>query len=226
ADTDSSPGSAGSFSYTAADGDGSYSFYTVATDKAGNVAGSPSGDADSTLLDTGKPTSAASVPDYETSASFSVSYVAADPGAASSALDKVELYVDTPAAGGYALAATDSGAGIDNSFSYSATDGDGAYSFYTKAYDLAGNVEVSPVSDADSTPLDTAKPTSSASVPDYETSASFAVSYVAADPGAAASALDKVELYVDTPAAGGYALAATDSGAGIDNSFSYSATDG
>ena len=40
----------------------------------------PSADADSvTLLDTAPPTSTASVPDYQTSTTFSVGYVANDP---------------------------------------------------------------------------------------------------------------------------------------------------
>src|SRR5207248_2598638 len=43
------------FSYTAIEGDGTYTFYTVATDKAGNVEATPAADADSTVLDTVAP---------------------------------------------------------------------------------------------------------------------------------------------------------------------------
>src|SRR5439155_12063861 len=45
--TDSTPGATGSFSYTAAAGDGDYGFYTVAVDKAGNREAAPA-TADST----------------------------------------------------------------------------------------------------------------------------------------------------------------------------------
>src|SRR5205823_1394508 len=133
------------FAYTATV-DGLYRFYTVAYDNAGNVEDSPASEDDTTLVDTEKPISTASVPDYETSTSFSVSYTACDPlkNCSASGLDKVELYVDTPAAGGYALALTDSSPTASGSFSYTATDGDGNYSFYTVAYDKAGNVEATP----------------------------------------------------------------------------------
>ncbi len=50
-------------------------------------------------------------------------------------------------------------AGIDFSFNYTATEGDGTYTFYTVATDKAGNVEATPAADADSTVLDTVAPT-------------------------------------------------------------------
>src|SRR5207244_5511068 len=103
--------------YSATDGDGTYSFYTGATDKAGNVETVPSGDADSTLLDTAKPGSSASSPLYSTDDTFYVSYVADDAGSSASGLDTVGLYVDTPAAGGYTLAHTVDPASGSDSFS-------------------------------------------------------------------------------------------------------------
>ena len=42
----------GSFSYTATAGDGSYGFYTVATDNAGNAQATPAGAQATTVLDT------------------------------------------------------------------------------------------------------------------------------------------------------------------------------
>ena len=44
--------STGSFSYTATAGDGSYGFYTVATDNAGNAQATPAGAQTTTVLDT------------------------------------------------------------------------------------------------------------------------------------------------------------------------------
>src|SRR5207249_4209680 len=60
--TDSAPAASGSFSYTAAAGDGSYSFYTRALDKAGNYETAPASADATTLLDTAAPTSSASSP--------------------------------------------------------------------------------------------------------------------------------------------------------------------
>ena len=60
--TNSSGSGSGSFSYTATAGDGSYGFYTVATDNAGNAQATPAGAQATTLLDTTAPSSTASSP--------------------------------------------------------------------------------------------------------------------------------------------------------------------
>ena len=41
--TDTTPGASGTFSYTASGGDGTYGFFTVAVDKAGNREADPPG---------------------------------------------------------------------------------------------------------------------------------------------------------------------------------------
>ena len=228
AGTDNTPDTTQSFSFTATV-DGSYDFYTVAYDKAGNVEAAPATADDSTLVDTEFPSSSASSPQYSTSTSVTVTYSASDPlkDGSASGLDKVELYAHTPGIAGYALAGTDNTPDTTQSFSFTATV-DGSYDFYTVAYDKAGNVEAAPATADDSTLVDTEKPISAASVPNYETIPSFSIAYTASDPlkNSSNSGLDKVELYVDTPAVGGYALYATDSGAGIDNTFSYTALAG
>src|SRR5205823_6863645 len=48
--SDTSPGASGSFSYTAAAGDGSDSFYTGATDAAGNTEAAPNSPDETTLV--------------------------------------------------------------------------------------------------------------------------------------------------------------------------------
>jgi hypothetical protein len=53
--TDSSPSASGSFLYGANSGDGTYSFYTRATDKAGNYEAAPASADSSTMLDTTVP---------------------------------------------------------------------------------------------------------------------------------------------------------------------------
>src|SRR5207253_1259901 len=194
---DSSPTASGSFSYTAAAGDGSYRFYTVAIDdRTSVVEGQRSPPGATTLVDTAKPTSAATSPQYSTSNAFTVSYTASDPGAYASGLDKVELWAKAPGDLGYTRVQTDSSPTASGSFSYTAAAGDGSYRFYTVAIDKATNNEGAPLSPPDTTTLvDTAKPTSAATSPQYSTSNAFTVSYTASDPGVNASGLDKVELW-------------------------------
>jgi hypothetical protein len=220
--TDSTPTAGEDIAFTAGEGDGTYNFYTRAYDEAGNVEDAPVSADDSTLVDTAKPASSASSPSSSTSNNFNVSYTASDGG---SGLSKVELYVNGPGAGGYALAATDSTPTAGEDIAFAAGEGDGTYDFYTRAYDTAGNVEDAPGSADDSTVVDAGKPVSSASSPSYSTSNSFNVSYTASDAG---SGLTKVELYVDGPGAGGYVLAATDSTptAGEDIAFTAGEGDG
>ena len=60
----------GSFSYTATAGDGSYGFYTVATDNAGNAQATPAGAQATTVLDSTAPSSTASSPALTNQTSF------------------------------------------------------------------------------------------------------------------------------------------------------------
>ena len=115
--------------------------------------------------DTAPPTSSASSPGYATSPSFSVSYLAADPGVNPSGLDTVEIFVKVPGAGSYVSAHLFSSAAASGSFTYTAVDGDGNYAFYSVATDKAGNVEVSPLSPDTTTLLDTQQPNSQITFP-------------------------------------------------------------
>ena len=213
-----------SFTYAASEGDGSYEFYSVATDAAGNVQtvhGSPD---TTTIEDTVKPTSSASSPAYNNNDSFSVGYTAAD---ATSGVTKVQVYVSGPTDGGsYSLAHTFTGSGLtSDSFTYAASEGDGSYEFYSVATDAAGNVQTVHGSPDTTTIEDTVKPTSSASSPAYNNNGSFSVSYTAAD---ATSGVTKVQVYVSGPTDGGsYSLAHTFTGSGLtSDSFTYSASEG
>src|SRR5437764_1450500 len=143
------------------------------------------------------PTSTASSPAYSTSSALTLRRSTTFPYTTlfRSGLDKVELYAHTPGIAGYALAGTDSTPDTSQSFAFAGTV-DGSYSFYTVAYDKAGNVEAAPAGSDSSTLVDTKDPTSSASSPAYSTSSALTVSYTATDPAkdGSASGLDKVEL--------------------------------
>ena len=154
AKTDVAPGAAGSFSYTASGGDGSYRFYTVATDKAGNRE-TTSTPQTTTLLDTIAPVSAATSPAYRTTTSISVSYTASDAG---SGLATVELWAKAPGASAFTKASTDATPTASESLSYSAAAGNGSYSFYTVATDKAGRRQATPAAQT-TTVVDTVVPT-------------------------------------------------------------------
>jgi hypothetical protein len=136
-----------------------------ASDAAGNQNVASTSTDNSVTYDTAAPVSAATSPTYSTSTSFTVTYTATDPGSAASGLADVELWVKGPADASFSKVATDSGAGIDNSFSFSALDGDGSYEFYTRAHDQAGNYEAAPSAADDATLVDTAAPVSAITFP-------------------------------------------------------------
>ncbi len=154
AKTDSAPGASGSFSYTASGGDGSYRFYTVATDRAGNREATSTPQA-TTLLDTIAPVSAAMSPAYRTTTSITVTYTASDAG---SGLATVELYAKAPGASVFTKVGTDTTPTASESMSYTAAAGNGSYGFYTVATDRAGKRETRSAAQA-TTVVDTVVPT-------------------------------------------------------------------
>jgi hypothetical protein len=220
--------SSGSFIYNADEGDGSYAFYSIAIDNAGNLQAVPGGPDTSTRLDTIKPTSRAGSPTYATSTTFTVSYTASDPDSHSGGVTEVDIYAKGPSDNTYSLADAFMGTALTSgSFSYSAGEGDGSYSFYSIATDDIGNVQVMPGSPDTTTFLDTLKPTSSVSSPTYATSTNFMVSYMASDPGSNPSGLARVDVYVEGPADSSYGLAHTFTGPGLGSgSFSFNPGEG
>jgi hypothetical protein len=219
--TDSTPSGSGSFNYTATNGDGTYSFYTIATDKAGNAEGAPAGADSTTLLQTTAPTSQASSPQYANTTGFTVTYSASAGG---SGLAKVDLYAKGPGDAGYTKVATDSTPSGSGSLGYTATKGHGTYSFYTIATDKAGNAESAPASTDTTTLLDTTAPSSQAQSPATSTSLKFTVPYIASD--GTGSGLATVDLYAKGPNDSSYDKVATQAAPATSGSFSYTAPEG
>jgi CARDB/Calcineurin-like phosphoesterase len=167
------------------------------------------------------PTSRASAPALLRSDVIPIDYSANGTG---SPLERVELWVKTPASGAFSKVATDtSPATSGHHFSYAAA-GDGRYAFYTRAYDAAGNAEAPPASPDAVTTVDTTAPYSIASAPALTDSTSIQVDYTADGTG---SPLDKVELYARAPGHTDFSKVATDSSpASSGGHFDYAATAG
>src|SRR3954447_11409657 len=216
--TDSKPGASGSFAFTATKGDGRYSFYTVATDKLGNVEAAPSTADSSTAVDTVPPSSSGNSPQYSTSNRFQVTYAASDLGTGASGLATVDLYVRRPGDAASTKVAGTTSPGSSGTLAYTADAGDGPYAFYTVATDAAGNTEAAPSSPDTSTLVDTATPASQASSPASTTSRNLQVTYTASDAG---SGLAKLDLYAEGPDDTDFSKVATDSTPTASGSFPY-----
>src|SRR5204862_7081559 len=135
-----------------------------------------------------------------------------DPG---SSITKVDLYAKGPADAGFAPVATHTAPDTSN-FTYTATEGDGTYAFYTRASD--GLTDEPDHAGADgSTLVDTTPPASQASAPASSSGGPIPISYSASDAG---SGVQSVELWVKRPGSSSYALTDTDASPGSP-SFSY-----
>ncbi|WP_460867266.1 Ig-like domain repeat protein [Nocardioides pakistanensis] len=149
----------GKFAFDSGGVEGDYAFYTVATDKSGNIEAVPATPdavteytkAGPVITDLTAPVSKARSPKVARHESFRVHYAAKDESAGSG-LAKVELFVKAPGAASYSKVAVDSADRIDGKFRYTASAGEGVYQFYTVATDVAGNVEKAPAK-ADTTTL-------------------------------------------------------------------------
>jgi hypothetical protein len=128
--------------------DGSHTYTAKATDAAHNTSGASN--SRTVIVDKAKPSSNATGPATASSNTFNVTYTASD-ASPSSGLQQVELFVKPPGAGSYSSAGTDNTPNDTQSFSYTATNGDGSYAFYTRATDKAGNVEDAPTTPPDIT---------------------------------------------------------------------------
>jgi hypothetical protein len=191
---------------TLSSGDGTYQFYTIARDNAGNVEAAPSSPDATTVLDTTPPTSSANaLAAGVKSTTLSVPFTASD---AATSVTSVQLWqrYTTPGgtpSGAYTKVGTP-GSGTSGSFSLTLSLGAGRYEFYTQATDAAGNVEVAPNPPAAPdafTVLDTTAPTSAAGpLTSPISSTSLSVPYTSADVNG--SGVTKVALYQSYEAPG------------------------
>lgn len=181
----------GSFAFTPSDAaEGTYRFYTVATDGAGNVEPPDAESSLTVVFDAGAPSSEASIPmEFTNSFPIQVSYSAIDPV---SGLAEVQLWVSVNGSD-YAPTgpSTSAGSGV---FGYTPRElRDGKYEFYTVAKDLAGNSETPPDEADASIIVDRIRPSSSCSVGEaLASSFPITVEYASSDED---SGIDHVELF-------------------------------
>jgi hypothetical protein len=141
------------FSFNAIDGNGTYSFYTIATDRAGNVQAIPTtNDTYTTVIISSPYSTVLSLPKYESTSTFNIYY---------------EAYGNAPIKGVYLYYSNNSITwSVDGNtlftkspISFTAPQ-NGPYYFYTIAVDVAGNVQKGNVSQA-YTIVDTSQPITS-----------------------------------------------------------------
>ncbi|MCD6327532.1 S8 family serine peptidase [bacterium] len=180
----------GAFVFDPQDGDGVYSFVTMASDIVGNVESLLNDPDCFILVDTVTPYSAADCESVTNQEPFEVSYTASDE---TSGVASVELYYSKDAAPFATTGLTSDG--TSGTLQFALVEGDGTYGFYAIATDNAGNVQDSPV-EADCTVLlDTASPTSSCASPESATEGPIQVTFTASD---AASGVDQTRLLYRT----------------------------
>ena len=129
----------GSFTITLGSGEGTYKFYTIATDRAGNEESAPGTPDCSIVFDSTPPTSSASCDDSSNTSPIDVDFTASD---ALTGVQETALWYRYE--GG---SWTDSGqtrTGEAGTFTFDLADGEGTYEFYTVSTDVAGNTESAP----------------------------------------------------------------------------------
>ncbi|MCB2154795.1 hypothetical protein KQI84_07895, partial [bacterium] len=136
-------GSPVSFDTAGTGGDGTYEFYTIATDNATNVEAAPVSADASIVVDTQAPSSQVTAPSgslVQPSAVFDVEWTGDD--GTGTGIDHVELFYQKDGARAFVSYGTFASSPI--SFDTTGTGGSGTYEFYVVGTDIAGNTESAP----------------------------------------------------------------------------------
>ena len=155
-----------------------YSFYSVATDNAGNVEQAPTTPDATTLVDLSPPTSSINaLVAYQNSASVQLTWSGSD-GASGSGIAGFDIYVSDNG-GAYTLWKHEAGTTLADT--YVGTDGH-SYAFYSVAIDNAGNLEQAPIVADASTLVDLSAPNSAINpLSSAQQSTSIALSWSGSD---------------------------------------------
>ena len=134
------------------------------------------------------------LPQYTTTAVFSLNATASD----ANGIQEVELWYRHGESGSYALHSTATAAPYGFNFDSTATGGDGTYSFYSIAVDIAGNVEAPPAGNDTWTILDSTPPALSVTSPaegQFVTSSTVQATWEGSDSG---TGIQKFEVSLDS----------------------------
>ncbi|MFP4192036.1 MAG: hypothetical protein ACLFU6_08200, partial [Candidatus Hydrogenedentota bacterium] len=215
-----SSGGSGTLVYEGELSEGTYEWYLVAEDNAGNrsrVPGSSDDGMASTTVDLTAPVvNSIDAPDVTNESPIAVSYSASDDG---SGVAEARLWVKVGADGDWIQ--TSSADEASGEFAYDSVGGDGTYAFALQAVDGVGNassdsfdeIAMEVVYDA------TAPEAAIVTAPEYASESSFTVTYDGASDGY--SGVDVVELWAQREATGEWGLV-DESSAAPDGGFTYS----
>jgi hypothetical protein len=231
--TDSTPGASGSFTYTvptsgAATVDGTYSFYTISTDKAGNresVPGAPDATTteSTTIQDTLAPVTTATGQNADASAYTSGNWTHQVVTVTLSASDAPQLGADTSSGVDHTYYKVDSATSYSTGTTVTINapgdhSNDGTHTVTYYSTDKAGNTESTHTF---TVKTDTAAPSSAATSAQFDNTGTIAVDAHAKD-AAPSSGVSSVDLYVKGPGATSFTLAHTNTDG--TSSFNYTAT--
>ncbi len=192
-------GTSGYFVFDPPSGQGTYGFYTMATDEAGNVEAAPVTPPDSeTVWDVSKPWSdcIGGAPDLVASTTMAVDFTSSDPVGNGVVLVGLWYNLDGGPWKHSGLEALDTNI-LSGTFDFTALDGDGLYGFFTIAEDNWGNVEDPAATPDDTTLVDTTAPQSSCSCAYSYVNAAYVpvpVDFVASDGTGNVSGVDTTGL--------------------------------
>lgn len=183
----------GSFNFTFPSGDGTYDFYTISQDKAGNTEDAPASADTSTFLDQTMPQSWCTGPELVNSVPFDVSFTASDAG---SGVSETRLYYRFQGQTTW-VDSIQSASGESGVFSFDPTlitpeYGDGNYELMTISTDIVGNDEAPPGAPDDTVTLDRTPPASTLECVAQTTTSPLTLDYSADD---ALSGIDTVRLW-------------------------------